>query len=263
MSKSSGTSVTIAAAASLTDALNDAKKEIKKKLDIKEIDIYQGASGYLAGRILGTPPLEPLIADLFFSANLASMEELDEAERIVEYTPLLGNTLVLIRNNVDPLTSITGFGSLNFSNTIAQGVQIFVADPADYGDGTPMNVPAGIYARSTFRLAGNWRFIRRHATFAGMWNVRYVLSAVANCAGPAVGVVYLTDAMTQASKVTVIAQAPSCINNSIIYPLGIIANGPGVGADTEKVEDLYNFLCSEDGLKYFRNRGFRVLSDPI
>ena len=258
------TTVTITAAASLAGALNAMKPELLgPPYFVDEVDIYQGSSGYLAGRLLGA--IQPqLFADIFFPAAWFPMEDLIDPVAagfpgpplVIGSTvsPVLGNKLVLIKNkNAGWSTrpAITGFEDVTYCNTVAVGTQIFVAIPYNYND-VAYNVPAGRYAKTTFQYFGNWGFVKNHATFTNMWNVTQVLNAVANAGGPAIGVVYKTDALSRPNDVEIIACAPPCVNSSIIYPIAPLLNSD---VDELILESVINFIKGP-GMIHFTSRGF-------
>ena len=258
------TTLRIAAAASLAGALNAIRSDLLQ-LGVTEIDIYQGSSGYLAGRLLGE--YDPLSADIFFPAAWFPMEDLidPEAAGFIGRSPLvdeddvcnvLGNKLVLIKNKNPLPCPINGFADVTYCNTVAVGTQIFVAIPYSYPlgspTGIPYNVPAGRYAKAAFRYFGRWGFVKNHATFTDMWNVTQVLNAVANASGPAIGVVYETDAISRPSDVEIIDYAPPCVNSSIIYPIAPLLNSD---VSLGILESVINFIKGP-GMIHFTNRGF-------
>jgi len=254
------TQVKIAAAASLADALHNMEDELLE-LDIEEVEIFEGSSGYIVDRITGT--LEPRIyPHIFMSAATYPMGDLIAAGYVsaANVTNLLGNDLVLIKNKNHALpVAISSFGEVTAANTA--GVSIYIPQP--YGN---YNVPAGRYARDAFTIAGNWdNFVNNPVHFQDpdgndIFNVRRALELVAESDGPAIGVVYRTDAMAN-DNVEIIAVADQSVNDSIIYPLAPINQErlpAGERVPQELVNDFVNFLKGA-GLHYFTDLGFRVL----
>jgi len=254
------TQVKIAAAASLTDALHNMEGALLG-LGIEEVEIFQGSSGYIVNRILGIS--EPRIyPHIFMSAATYPMNELIGPGYVsaANVTNLLGNDLVLIKNKNHALpVAINSFGEVTAANTT--GVSIYIPQPDD-----PYFVPAGKYAEAAFTIAGNWgSFVDNPVHFqdsdgGGIYNVRRALELVAESGGPAIGVVYRTDAMVN-DNVEIIAVADQSVNDTIIYPLAPINRGSlpeEERADENLVKDFVNFLKGA-GLQYFTDLGFRVL----
>jgi len=255
------TRVKIAAAASLTDALQNMKAELLQ-LGIEEVEIFQDSSGYIVSRIIGES--EPRIyPHIFMSAAIYPMNELIAAGYVsaaADVTNLLGNDLVLIKNKNHALpVAINSFGEVTAANTA--GVSIYIPQPE--GD---FKVPAGRYARDAFTIAGNWdSFVNNPVHFQDsngedIYNVRRALKLVAESGSSAIGVVYRTDAMVN-DNVEIIAVADQSVNDSIIYPLAPInQNMLPVEERTDPilVTAFVNFLKGA-GLHYFTKLGFRVL----
>lgn len=128
--------ITIFAAASLTDALN----ELVTRFELQHPDIavstHVGATSLLARQIQQGAP-----ADLFMAASTDWMHYLQHRDLTVgPETAFAENTLVILGASFAP--SLTSFSELLSVRRLA------VADPA--------HVPAGIYAKQALQCAGIW-----------------------------------------------------------------------------------------------------------
>lgn len=221
--------LTISAAASLTDALeetadvfHDANPEIK-------VDFNFGGSGALQQQISQGAP-----ADMFFSASERDFNALIDNGSISEENSvnLLQNELVLV-TPADNQT-VTSFGNLTEASQIAVG--------------TPESVPAGKYAVETFKSMNIAEEIEPLLVYAE--DVRAVLTYVERGEVDA-GLVYRTDALTSDS-VEIADTAPEAAHEPIVYPVGMI-NGSN---NAEAAETFFEFLQSEEALAIFEDYGF-------
>ena len=129
----------VAAAASLTDALNELAPAFEKATGDKLIFNY-GASSLLARQIQEGAP-----ADVFFSADEPKMDSLQQAGLIVENSrrSLLGNSLVVVVP-VDGGTAVTSPEALLGEKF----KRIAVAEPS--------SVPAGVYTKDYLTKLELW-----------------------------------------------------------------------------------------------------------
>ena len=166
--------VTVLAAASLTDALDEIIAEYEKDAESTITPSYAG-SGDLVQQIEGGAP-----CDIFISASVSNMDQLEEGNYIdtETRTDILRNTLTLIataeKADVVTMDSLT----TDAVGTIAIG--------------EPETVPAGQYASQVFENMGITDQLTDKIVYAK--DVRAVLNYVetgdADC-----GFVYRTDAM--------------------------------------------------------------------
>ncbi len=194
--------ITVFAAASLTNVLTEIGAAYKESSGDKVLFNF-AASNTLAQQIRAGAP-----ADLFFSADEAKMDALEEANLIVPGTrrSLLGNSLVII----------TPTGGLKITR------------PADLTQpairhlslGDPKAVPAGVYAKSWLESEGLWETLQPKLVPAE--NVRAAMAVVASGNAEA-GIVYNTDAAT--SRELVIAlEIPASEGPKITYPAALLAD---------------------------------------
>jgi len=171
-------SITVFAAASLKNALDDVNAAFLKTTGIKAITSY-GASSALARQIEQGAP-----ADIFVSADLDWMDEAAQKKTIRDGTQvnLLGNRLVLIAPKGSTIANVaigTGFDLAK----LAGNARIATADVRA--------VTAGKYAKAALEALGAWAGVEKKIAMAE--NVRAALALVAR-GEAALGIVYETDA---------------------------------------------------------------------
>lgn len=226
-------SITISAAASLTDVLNALADQFQTTYPDVDISFTFGGSGALQTQIEEGAPV-----DLFFSAAEKNMDALEEQGLIdaASRTDILENEIVLIAPQGE--TEITCFETILDSNP-----QIAL--------GEPKSVPAGTYAQEIFRNLGIWEEVYNHAVFAG--NVREVLAWV-EAGEVECGVVYATDAKTS-DAVQVICSAPDG-GPRVLYPAAIVKDC----ANPTAAQAFLDFLTGETAEEVFVSYGFTFLA---
>lgn len=223
--------LTVSAAASLTDALQEAADVFHEEHPDIEVDFNFGGSGALQQQISQGAP-----ADMFFSASQSDFDVLLENGSIAEEQSvnLLQNELVLV-TPWDNQT-VTSFDNIQEASQIAVG--------------TPESVPAGKYSMQTFDSLGMTADVEPLLVYAE--DVRAVLTYVERGEIDA-GLVYRTDALTSDS-VEIADAAPEGAHEPIVYPVGLIEESD----NTEAAEIFYKFLQAEDALAVFEKYGFTV-----
>lgn len=228
------TEVTVLAAASLTDALDEIIAEYEKDADVTITASYAG-SGDLVQQIEGGAS-----CDIFISASKSNMDQLESEGYIDTATrqDLLINTLTLIATaeaadvvSMDTLTS-------DAVGTIAIG--------------EPETVPAGKYASQVFENMGITADVEGKVVYAK--DVRAVLSYVesgnADC-----GFVYRTDALLLDEETgTIIGDVDTALHDAIVYPAAILAEAP----EADEAADFYEFVQSDYAKDVFTKYGFTV-----
>jgi molybdate transport system substrate-binding protein len=225
--------LTVSAAVSLQDALNDIKESFEKENANVKVNYNFGASGALQQQISQGAPVE-----LFFSAAEDKFDKLVEEDLIEEKNgiDLVGNDLVL----VVPKDSDKELESLK---DLTKATKISI--------GTPESVPAGQYAKQTLENLNLWKEVEDRLIYAK--DVRQVLTYV-ETGNVDAGLVYKTDAMSS-SKVDIIATAKEDLHDPIIYPVGMIND-----LDHSKEAKLfYDYLQTEASIKIFEKYGFKNL----
>jgi molybdate transport system substrate-binding protein len=225
------TSLTVSAAASLTDAFEEIGKEFETKNPEVKIIFNFAASGVLLRQIERGAPV-----DVFASADQPTMDQAESKGLIRPDTrkDFAGNRLVLIA----PRESGGGIKS--------------VADLAGLGDGkvsigNPETVPAGRYARSALKRMGLWDSLSDKLVFGE--SVRQSLDYVSREEVEA-ALVFATDAAASAQKVRVIAEVENC--DPITYPIAVI----GSSANVDLAKRFADYAAGENGRRVLLRQGF-------
>ena len=200
-----GADLTIFAAASLKEALDEEVNKFETKTASKVVVSY-AASNALAKQIEAGAP-----ADVFLSADVDWLDYLDQRKLIRGRTRinLLRNRLVLIA----PANSTA-------APRIAPGFELAAAlGTGRLAMANPDSVPAGKYGRDALRALNVWRGIESRVARAE--NVRAALLLVARGEAP-FGIVYATDALAE-PRVHVVDTFPESTHAPIVYPVAIVA----------------------------------------
>jgi molybdate transport system substrate-binding protein len=233
--KTEGVELTVSAAASLNDALNEIKTQFEKKNKHITLLLNLGGSGALKQQILQGAP-----TDIFISAAKDQFDELLDKKLIDKQNQmdLLSNQLVLITNNQTP-SSLKGFADLKNDNIKKIAI------------GTPESVPAGMYAKQTLQHLHLWDKVEKKIVQTK--DVRQVLTYVETNNVEA-GIVYMTDVKIS-DKVKVVQVADEENHDPIIYPAGIMTS-----TNHKKEATLfYKYLTSQTARIIFEKYGFKVL----
>ncbi len=200
--------ITVFAAASLKNALDDTNAAFTKATGVKVVASYE-ASSALAKQIEQGAP-----ADVFISADLRWMDYANEHKLIKPDTRvnLLGNKLVLIAPTDSRLDHVTIGDGFDIAKLAGDG-RIAVADVKA--------VPAGLYAKAALEKLGAWT--AAEPKLAQAENVRATLAFVARGETP-VGIVYETDAKIE-PKVKIIGTFPDGSYPPVTYPVAATADG--------------------------------------
>lgn len=219
--------LTISAAASLQDAINEIKTAYEKENANVKINLNFGASGALQQQISQGAPV-----DLFFSAAEDKFEKLVDEKLVEKGINLIGNEIVLVVPKDS--NQINKFEDLSKAEKIALG--------------TPETVPAGQYGKETLENLGVWKDSEEKVVYAK--DVRQVLTYV-ETENVDAGIVYKTDALTS-EKVTISATALEDTHTPIIYPVGIIKES----SHLEEANDFYEYLQTDKAMEIFVKYGF-------
>jgi len=226
--------VTVFAAASLTDSLQEIASAYEKQTSDKIVFNF-AASGVLARQIEEGAP-----ADLFFSADQAWADALETKGLLVKATRmnLLANSLVI----VTAADSAAVLSPRDLTNAAVQRVAL----------GDPKTVPAGTYAKAYLEKSGLWPGIE--AKVVPCENVRAVLAAVESGNVDA-GLVYKTDAAIS-KKVRVVFEVPAGDGPKITYPAALVKDAP----QPEAAKKFSGYLASKQAGAVFIRHGFIALS---
>jgi molybdate transport system substrate-binding protein len=233
--------ITVFAAASLKNALDDTNAAFTKATGIKVVASYE-ASSALAKQIEQGAP-----ADIFISADLRWMDYANEHKLIKPDTRvnLLGNKLVLITPKDSRLDHVAIGDGFDIAKLAGDG-RIAVADVKA--------VPAGLYAKAALEKLGAWT--AAEPKLAQAENVRATLAFVARGETP-VGIVYETDARIE-PKVKIIGAFPDGSYPPVTYPVAATASGKAATAAR-----YLSFLATPAAKAIFERYGFSFLIKPV
>jgi len=231
--------ITIFAAASMKNALDDINAAFTKSTGIKVVASYAASSALMKQIEQGAP------ADVFASADLDWMDYGSQKRLINDATRvnLLGNQLVLIAPKDSKLDNVTIGPRFDLAKLAGDGRIV---------TGDVQAVPVGKYAKAALEKLGSWD--AASSKFAMTENVRAALTLVARGEAP-LGIVYATDAKVE-PRVKIVGTFPADSHPEIVYPVAATA--------TAKPEaDTYlRYLRSAAAKAVFEQYGFVSLIPP-
>jgi molybdate transport system substrate-binding protein len=221
------------AAASLTDALGEIGRSFEASTGVRVLFSFAGSNA-LARQIQAGAP-----ADVFVSANLDRMDELESAGlvRPEDRVNLLSNRLAIV---------------------VAASSRLVVETPGDLTQvrrlalGDPEAVPAGIYARRWLERVGIWTRVRERVI--PTLDVRAALTAVES-GGAEAGIVYRTDAAIS-HGVRVAFEVPPGEAPWIVYPAAVLAS-----STVPEAHEFLGHLRSAEARAIFTRLGFVPLDE--
>ena len=194
--------ITVAAAVSLSDALEDTARSYAAAGG-GPVRFNLAGSNVLARQIVNGAP-----ADVFISADEAQMEVAEKAGAI-----LAGSRIDLVGNQlaVAAAPEKVELVRQHFARAPAEIRRLAIGDPAA--------VPAGVYAKRYLEQKHLWSLYE--ARIVPTTNVRAALTAV-ETGGADVAIVYLTD-LAAARTATLAFAVPVAEGPRIVYPAAIVA----------------------------------------
>ncbi len=224
------------AAASLTNALNDAAKICGPQAGAAPKISYAGSLALARQIEQGAP------ADLFISADEDSMDYAQQKNLIQVATraDVLANDLVVVAPKNAAINDLK----------LTKGDLAKALGSGKLATGDVSSVPVGKYAKAAFEKLGLWSTVEPHLALSD--NVRAALAFVARGEAP-LGVVYATDAKAEPG-VKVVATFPADSHPPITYPFALTAGTKGDAAGK-----FLACLRSAPVKPAFENQGFKVL----
>ena len=221
-------SITVFAAASLTEAFNAAGPAFTKKTGIAVAFNY-GGSDTLATQIKQGAP-----ADVFASANLAQMKVVSDAG-LVAGTPktFAKNRLVLIAPKTDAVKVTSP------ADMAKPGVKVVLA---------AATVPVGGYARATLTKMG--LDVEKNVV-SNELDVKAVVTKISLGEGDA-GVVYSTDVTSTVAPKLNEFPFPAAVAPDIEYPIAALKNAP----NAKGAQAFVDYILSAEGQSFLKARGF-------
>ncbi len=232
--------LTVFAAASMKNALDDVDAAYAKKTGIKVVVSYAASSALMKQIEQGAP------ADVFVSADLDWMDYGSRKKVIKDDTRvnLLGNKIVLIAPmdaKIDHVTIGPGFDLAK------------LAGDGRITTGDVKAVPVGKYAKAALEKLGLWAAVAPKMAMAE--NVRAALALVAR-GEAALGIVYATDAKVE-PNVKIVGAFPDDSHPPIIYPVAATVTAKPDAAG------YLAFLRSQAAKSIFEKYGFTFLIKPV
>lgn len=222
------TVITVSAAASLKDALNDIEKAYEKEHKHVDLKFNYGASGALAQQIKSGAPV-----DVFISAAEDKVDDLVKDKKVnkQDTKQLLKNHLVIIsKDKLENMNALT-----------SDQVQKIAL-------GNPDLVPAGKYGKQALERANLYEKLKPKYVLAK--DVRQVLTYV-ETENVEAGIVYTSD-LKASDKIKNAITIEDKMHDEIIYPAAIVK-------DTKHMKEakaFYDYLEAPESIKVFEDAGF-------
>jgi molybdate transport system substrate-binding protein len=232
-------SITVFAAASMKNAVDDINAAFTRTTGIKVVASYAASSALMKQIEEGAP------ADVFASADLDWMDYGSQKKVIKDDTRvnLLGNRLVLIAPKDSKIDNVTIARGFDLAGLVGNGRIV---------TGDVRAVPVGKYAKAALEYLRAWDAAERK--FAMVENVRAALTLVAR--GEAVlGIVYETDAKVE-PNVKIVGHFPPESHPAIVYPIALTVTAKPDAAS------YLAYLRSQAAKTLFENYGFTFLIRP-
>jgi molybdate transport system substrate-binding protein len=228
--------IMVSAAMSLKNPFDEIGRAFERKHFGVKVYFNFGASGDLKRQIDGGAPV-----DVFASAALQEMDELEKEDRIINGTRFnfAKNAIVLVKP-VHSGCGITSFDGLKGKTVKKIGIV------------NPQTSPAGRYAEEVLKYFNLFDSVHDKLVFGE--HVRQVLDYVARGEVDA-GIVYITDAMLRSKEVRIIIQAPEKSHTPAVCPIAVVKGTKNEYSSREFV----TFVASGEARKIFQKSGFKPL----
>ena len=229
--------VVVFAAASMKTALDPIAAAFQEETG-HDVTISYAGSNALAKQILEGAP-----ADIFISASVQWMDEVENGGEVVDgtRTDLLGNTLVLIAHD-EGAQAVTPAPGFDLAGMLDGGKLAMALVDA---------VPAGQYGKAALTALGVWEAAEPSVAQAD--NVRAALALVATGEAP-YGIVYATDAAAD-ENVHVVGTFAADTHEPIIYPAAMLKNSAD---DADRA--FFERLSTPEADAAFEAEGFSILN---
>ncbi len=233
--------LSVFAAASMRNALDDANAAFTQATGIKVVASYAATSALVKQIEQGAP------ADVFVAADLNWMDYAVEHKLVKPDTRinLLGNRLVMVAPKTSKLDNVDIKNGFDIAKLAGDG-RIAIANVKA--------VPAGRYAKAALEALSVWPAAEPKLAMAE--NVRAALAYVAR-AETEIGIVYETDAKAEPG-VKIVGVFPASSHPPVIYPMAAVA-----GSKNAQVTRYLAFLRSGSAKAMFENYGFSFLIKPV
>lgn len=222
--------LTVSAAASLKNALNDIEKSYEAEHKNIDIKYNYGASGALAQQIMSGAPV-----DIFFSAAQNKVDDLVKNKAVdkEDTNALLKNHLVLISEY--KLTSLDDLKEKKIKKIAL---------------GNPQLVPAGEYGKQALENKKLYQTLKSKFVFTK--DVRQALTYV-ETGNTEAGIIYSSD-LNSKNKIKNILKIQDNLHEPITYPIAKIKDT----RHKQETEELYQYLQNEQSKKVYQKYGFDI-----
>lgn len=231
------TTVTVFAAASLTDALQEIAKAYQAQGGSQIRYSFAASSGLAKQLEAGAP------ANIFVSADNKWVDYTEQKGLTLKETRTtpIGNALVLIAP-ADTAKPVTIDEKLDLDALLGPNGRI--------ATGLTDSVPVGVYAKTALTALGLWE--KAAPRIVGAESVRAALALVERGEAP-YGIVYSTDAAI-AKNVKVVGTFPASSHPPVVYPFELVK-----GQDTPAAKAFFAFLTGPQGKAICQKYGFTIL----
>lgn len=228
------TTITVSAAASLTEAFNDITGEFEAENPDTNIELNFASSGTLRTQIESGAPV-----DVFASASESDMYLLSEKNLIEESSrkDFAANTVVMVVPEKNGSES-----TKTLENLTANSIEKIAI-------GNPETTPIGKYAKHALEDAGIWDEIQSKVILGE--TVKQVLTYVETGEVDA-GFVFITDAESGKKDLYEIALTVP-VNESITYPIAVLNES----ANKKGAHEFVDFVTGARGQEILAEYGFR------
>ena len=237
--------ITVFAAKSLNQVMEELIAEFQKTHENVNVQGSYDSSGTLMVQIE-----EGADCDVFFSAAVKQMNQLDETDGLV----VEGTRHNVVNNQVCVVTKVTGLKDIKKAGSIA------------LADGS---VPVGKYTRQAMVNAGMLEKaddVSKISTtdiseaLGGVEinecaNVGVVTSAVAEGSNE-VGTVYYSDTYGLEDRIEILEKIPYDLTGDVIYPVAQIQNSEADELEASTAKEFVDFLITDDAKEIFQKYYF-------
>ncbi|MGB9939768.1 molybdate ABC transporter substrate-binding protein [Methanosarcina sp.] len=228
------TTITVSAAASLTEAFTDIAKEFENAHPGTGVKLNLAGSGTLRTQIESGAPV-----DVFASASESDMDLLSEKNLIEKDSrkDFAANTIVMVVPEKKDFET-------------PETLEDLTADSVEkIAIGNPETTPIGKYTKHALEKAGIWEELEGKVILGE--NVKQVLTYVETGEVDA-GFVFITDAESGQKDLYEIAFTVP-VNESITYPIAVVS----ASADKEEAQEFVAFVTGTRGQEILAEYGFK------
>ena len=246
LSQAASKTVTVFAAASMTESMNEIASLYKAAAPDVEIVYNFDSSGTLKTQIQ-----EGAECDIFISAGQRQMNQIDITADAGVNTDKLdfvlpGTRFNIVANRVVLIVpkGKNPKGISDFNDAATDKVSLIALGNSD--------VPVGQYSEEIYKKLGSWDALNSQKKISFASNVKEVLAQV-EAGAVDCGVVYSTDAATSGG-VDIVADAPAGSHAPITYPAAILKRTK----DEDAAKAFIQFLKSDASRNVFKRIGFAI-----